>query len=81
MGVCSESGRILPRSELVEIDGRLVSAEYKNVVLQRIREGVANRGQAEDAEAIAQRLESEGWSIGVFSCVGRGCRRAGCRSW
>src|SRR5215210_1480318 len=51
MGVCSESGRVLPRSELVEIDGKLVSAEYKNIVLQRIREGVGGVGLAEDPEA------------------------------
>lgn len=72
MGVCSESGRILPRSELVEIDGRLVSAEYKNVVLQRIREGVPSGGAAADPEAIAERIEAEGWTISVFGCVGRG---------
>jgi hypothetical protein len=71
MGVCSESGRILPRSELVEIDGKLVSAEYKNLVLQRIREGVGSGG-GEDAEMIAQRIEATGWSISATSCVGRG---------
>jgi uncharacterized RDD family membrane protein YckC len=49
MGVCSESGKVLPRSELIEIDGRLVSAEYKNVVLQRLREGVSGVGQREYA--------------------------------
>lgn len=42
MGVCSESGKVFPRSELIEIDGRLVSAEYKNIVLQRLREGVSS---------------------------------------
>ena len=42
MGVCSESGKSFPRNELVEIDGHLVSAEYKNVVLQRLREGVGS---------------------------------------
>lgn len=72
MGVCSESGRILPRSELVEIDGRLVSAEYKNVVLQRIREGVGGGGFTEDPETIAQRIEAAGWSLSATSCVGRG---------
>ena len=72
MGVCSESGRILPRSELVEIDGKLVSAEYKNIVLQRIREGVGGAGLAEDPEQIAQRIESAGWSLSATSCVGRG---------
>ncbi|MGB8170904.1 MAG: DUF4339 domain-containing protein [Chthoniobacteraceae bacterium] len=72
MGMCSESGRILPRSELVEIDGRLVSAEYKNIVLQRIREGVGGGGFAEDPETIAQRIEAAGWSLSATSCVGRG---------
>jgi len=72
MGMCSESGRILPRSELVEIDGKLVSAEFKNVVLQRIREGVAGDGFAEDPEVIAQRIEARGWSISAPDCVGRG---------
>lgn len=72
MGVCSESGRILPRSELVEIDGKLVSAEYKNIVLQRIREGVGGGGVAEDPEVIAQRIEAAGWSLSATSCVGRG---------
>lgn len=71
MGMCSESGRILPRSELVEIDGKLVSAEYKNVVLQRIREGVAGDGFAEDPEVVAQRIEQRGWSIAPTECVGR----------
>ncbi len=72
MGVCSESGRILPRSELVEIDGKLVSAEYKNIVLQRIREGVGGGGLAEDPEQIAQRIEAAGWSLSATDCVGRG---------
>ncbi len=72
MGMCSESGRILPRSELVEIDGRLVSAEYKNVVLQRIREGVGGGGVAEDPEVIAQRIEAAGWELSATSCVSRG---------
>lgn len=48
MGVCSESGKVYPRSELIEIDGRLVSAEYKHVALQRLREGVSS-GQREYA--------------------------------
>lgn len=72
MGVCSESGRILPRSELVEIEGRLVSAEYKDIVLQRLREGVGAAGAAEDPEAIAQRIEAAGWSISPGACVRRG---------
>ena len=71
MGMCSESGRIFPRSELVEIDGKLVSAEYKNIVLQRIREGVAGPGYAEDPETIAQRIEAAGWSLSATSCVSR----------
>jgi uncharacterized RDD family membrane protein YckC len=49
MGVCSESGKVYPRSELIEIDGRLVSAEYKHVALQRLREGVSGAGQREYA--------------------------------
>jgi hypothetical protein len=72
MGVCSESGRILPRSELVEIDGKLVSAEYKHLVLQRIREGISGDGAIEDAEAIAQRVEAAGWNISASDCIGRG---------
>lgn len=48
-GVCSESGKVYPRSELIEIDGRLVSAEYKHVALQRLREGVNAVGQREYA--------------------------------
>ncbi len=49
MGVCSESGKVYPRSELIEIEGRLVSAEYKHVALQRLREGVSGSGQREYA--------------------------------
>jgi len=70
MGMCSESGRILPRSELVEIDGKLVSVEYKNVVLQRIREGVGASGS--DPEALAQKILAEGYNLSIGSCVGRG---------
>ena len=70
MGVCSESGRILPRSELVEIDGRLVSAEYKNVVLQRIREGVGD--SSSDPEALAQEIIARDYQLSVGSCVARG---------
>ena len=71
MGMCAESGRILPRSELVEIDGRLVSAEYKNVVLQRIREGVSGSGAAADPEALAQEIIRRDYHIGIGSCIGR----------
>lgn len=71
MGVCSESGRILPRSELVEIDGRLVSAEYKNVVLQRIREGVSGSGAAADPEALGQQIVARGYDLAIGSCVSR----------
>jgi hypothetical protein len=71
MGVCSESGRILPRSELVEINGRLVSAEYKNIVLQRIREGVGASGEAADPEALALMIEQRGYNLSIGSCIGR----------
>jgi hypothetical protein len=72
MGVCSESGRILPRSELVEIDGRLVSAEYKNVVLQRIREGVGSSGSSIDPEVLAQQIIARDYQLSVGSCLSRG---------
>lgn len=72
MGVCSESGRILPRSELVEIDGKLVSVEYKNVVLQRIREGVGASGSAVDPEALAQQIIARDYALSIGSCVSRG---------
>ena len=73
MGVCSESGRVLPRSELVEIDGRLVSAEYKNVVLQRIREGVSATGSC-DPEALAQEILDRGYHVSATNCFARGWR-------
>ena len=73
MGVCSESGRVLPRSELVEIDGRLVSAEYKNVVLQRIREGVSTVGSC-DPEALAQEVLDRGYQLSATNCFARGWR-------
>lgn len=69
--MCSESGRILPRSELVEIDGRLVSAEYKNVVLQRIREGVGSLGSAVDPEVLAQQIMARDYNVSVGACIGR----------
>jgi hypothetical protein len=72
MGVCSESGRTLPRSELVEIDGKLVSAEFKNVVLQRIREGVGGGGAATDPDVIAQQIERRGYNIDAGDCIRRG---------
>lgn len=71
MGVCSESGRILPRSELVEIDGRLVSAEYKNIVLQRIREGVGTVGSASDPDTLMREVEARGYYISFRACIGR----------
>jgi hypothetical protein len=71
MGVCSESGRILPRSELIEIDGRLVSAEYKEVVLQRIREGVGASGVAADPEVLEQQILARGYDINIGSCISR----------
>ena len=73
MGMCSESGRVLPRSELVEIDGRLVSAEYKNVVLQRIREGVSTIGSC-DPEALAQEVLDRGYQLSATNCFARGWR-------
>jgi len=72
MGVCSESGRILPRSELVEIDGKLVSAEYKNVVLQRIREGVGSTGSSVDPEVLAQQIIARDYQLSAGSCISRG---------
>jgi hypothetical protein len=72
MGVCSESGRILPRNELVEIDGRLVSAEYKNVVLQRIREGVGSTGSSVDPEVLAQQIIARDYQLSAGSCISRG---------
>jgi hypothetical protein len=71
MGVCSESGRTLPRSELVEIDGRLVSAEYKHVALQRIREGVST-GAAVDPEELGRQIEERGYELRVGETIGRG---------
>lgn len=71
MGVCSESGRIFPRSELIEIDGRLVSAEYKNIALQRIREGVST-GTAVDPEALGRQIEERGYDLPVGETIGRG---------
>jgi uncharacterized membrane protein len=71
MGVCSESGRTLPRSELIEIDGRLVSAEYKNVALQRIREGVST-GSAVDPEALGRQIEESGYDLRVRGTIGSG---------
>jgi GYF domain 2 len=72
MGVCSESGRILPRSELVEIDGKLVSVEYKNVVLQRIREGVGATGSSIDPEALAEQIIARDYQLSIISCLSRG---------
>jgi hypothetical protein len=72
MGVCSESGRILPRSELVEIDGRLVSVEYKNVVLQRIREGVGATGASIDPEVLAEQIIARDYHLSVSACLTRG---------
>jgi hypothetical protein len=71
MGVCSESGRILPRDELIEIDGRLVSAEYKNVVLQRIREGVSGGGAVADPEVLWQEIQERDYSVAIRSCLSR----------
>ena len=81
MGMCSESGRIVPRSELIEIDGRLVSAEYKNVVLQRIREGVSTAGSSEDPEQIAQRILDRDWNITASGCSSRGWALVKSRYW
>lgn len=81
MGVCSESGKILPRSELVEIEGRLVSAEYKNVVLQRIREGVSATGAAQDPEAMAQAIAERGWSLSAGDVLSRGWGVVKSRFW
>lgn len=81
MGVCSESGRILPRSELIEINGRLVSAEYKNIVLQRMREGVGASGLAADPEALAQMIEQRGYDISIGSCIARGWGLIKSRFW
>ena len=72
MGVCSESGRILPRSDLVEIDGRLVSVEYKNVVLQRIREGVGSTGSSIDPEVLAQQIIARDYHVSAGACLSRG---------
>ncbi|HEX8295089.1 MAG TPA: DUF4339 domain-containing protein [Chthoniobacteraceae bacterium] len=80
MGMCSESGRILPRSELVEIEGRLVSAEYKNIVLQRIREGVGGSG-LEDPELIGQRIAERDWHLDAASCLSRGWMLVKSRFW
>lgn len=71
-GICCESGRVFPRSELVEIDGKLVSAEYKHILLQRVREGVQGTGLAEDPEILGSRIEAEGWSLSARSCIGEG---------
>ena len=81
MGMCSESGRIFPRSELVEIDGRLVSAEYKHIVLQRIREGVGTTGAAADPEALGQLIERRGYDISVGECIARGWALVKGRFW
>lgn len=38
--VCAVSGRRRPKSEMLEFEGRWVSAEHKNEFFQRLREGV-----------------------------------------
>lgn len=38
--VCAVSGRRLPKSEMLEFEGRWVSAEHKEEFFQRLREGV-----------------------------------------
>lgn len=38
--VCAVSGRVYPRREMLEYQGRWVSAEHKDVFFQRIREGM-----------------------------------------
>ena len=39
--VCAVSGRRLPKSEMLEFEGRWVSAEHKEEFFQRLREGVS----------------------------------------
>jgi uncharacterized RDD family membrane protein YckC len=39
--VCAVSGRRLPKSEMLEFEGRWVSAEHKDEFFQRLREGVS----------------------------------------
>jgi uncharacterized RDD family membrane protein YckC len=39
--VCVVSGRRLPKSEMLEFEGRWVSAEHKDEFFQRLREGVS----------------------------------------
>lgn len=38
--VCAVSGRIFPKSGMLEYEGRWVSAEHKDVFFQRLREGL-----------------------------------------
>ncbi|MFA6959583.1 MAG: RDD family protein [Opitutaceae bacterium] len=40
MAVCAVSGRRLPKSDMLEFEGRWVSAEHKEEFFQRLREGV-----------------------------------------
>lgn len=39
--VCAVSGRTLPKSEMLEYEGRWVSVEHKDEFFQRLREGVS----------------------------------------
>ncbi|MET0262207.1 MAG: RDD family protein [Rariglobus sp.] len=43
--VCAVSGRLRPKSEMLEFEGRWVSTEHKEEFFQRLREGVSLRGE------------------------------------
>ncbi len=43
--VCAVSGRVLPKRDMLEFEGRWVSAEHKEEFFQRLREGVSQPGE------------------------------------
>ncbi|MDX2186140.1 MAG: RDD family protein [Opitutaceae bacterium] len=43
--VCAMSGKTYPKSEMIEHEGRWVSAEHRDAYFQRLREGVTLPGQ------------------------------------
>ncbi len=43
--MCAVSGKRYPRREMIQFDGKWISAEHRDVYFQRIREGVAQPGQ------------------------------------
>ncbi|WP_404423798.1 RDD family protein [Nibricoccus sp. IMCC34717] len=43
--VCAMSGKVYPKSEMIEHEGRWVSAEHRDAYFQRLREGMALPGQ------------------------------------